>query len=161
MCGVSRNQRSHFGPGAFCSIVLPNASGVFERCVVSMEHSGDEGGRPMKTFGKIGVRSTERKIWWHDKRVGGEDYANRRQVLRLGSDEALACRLESIMHKFRLKPLPYPNLLLDASLPAVSGTQTTSASNSSASASSSSVVLASTSASEEALSLEDALNLGR
>ena len=65
----------------------------------------------MTTFGKIEVRSTERKIWRHDKRVGGVDYANRRQAERLGAEKALERRSWSTHYKYPLRKLPYPEWL--------------------------------------------------
>ena len=65
----------------------------------------------MTTFGKIETRSEERKIWRHDKRMFGVDYANKRQVERLGADKALECRLWSLYYKHPVRAVPYPEWL--------------------------------------------------
>ena len=62
-------------------------------------------------FGKIETRSTERKIWRHDKRTGGADYANRKQIERLGAEKALEHQLFSLAAKYKLRPVPYPEWL--------------------------------------------------
>ena len=64
-----------------------------------------------KTFGKIESGSTERKICRADKRQFGAEYANKRQIERLGEDKAFEMRLWSIYYSVKLRPVPYPEWL--------------------------------------------------
>ena len=43
--------------------------------------------------------------------TGGADYANRKQIERLGAEKALEHQLFSLAAKYKLRPVPYPEWL--------------------------------------------------
>ena len=83
---------------------------------IPIEGEGVLAEKRMTTFGKTGVRSTERKIWRHDKRVGGRDYADAKQRERVGAEKALQLQVFHLQHKYlaKVKQVPHPQYIFSS-----------------------------------------------